>query len=363
MNEKVTIHNLVESLVKRHSISEADAEAFVKLFFNLIKDGLLKDSYVEIDPLGTFKLVQSEKENNLEKSDGKESQKICSHVCYIPEAALQELVNKPFSHFKAVVLNENIHFADIDETISTQKDGNEKVEEIANNPDFSSITNATAESLPNASENIGQFSEEGSNSQPEILEELKTPENELRTNNEKSRKQVYIPAIPWCVISTILLVGVLIGASAVWVLMSGRKYIPDVVISAMQEAAISRKDSCIATAEVNRKNFAVSTGKEVETMVDSLSSKRQNDEKNVLMQKEWTEILSDSIEYTIYKTKTTYTIQYGESLAKIAQKFYGNRKLWFYLLKYNKDRIKNPDNIPVGLIIQIPELIPVQGKK
>ena len=51
------------------------------------------------------------------------------------------------------------------------------------------------------------------------------------------------------------------------------------------------------------------------------------------------ETLADTVEYAITGTKTTYTIRPGESLARVAFKFYGNKN---YGLpnKYNKDIIK-----------------------
>ena len=44
-------------------------------------------------------------------------------------------------------------------------------------------------------------------------------------------------------------------------------------------------------------------------------------------------------------------------------KFYGNKKLWPYLVQHNKDIIKNADVVPVGTTIKIPELSPKADKK
>ena len=70
------------------------------------------------------------------------------------------------------------------------------------------------------------------------------------------------------------------------------------------------------------------------------------------------ETLADTVEYQITGTQTSYTIRPGESLVRVALKFYGNKKLWPYLVKHNKSIIKNPDNVPVGTTIQIPQLTP-----
>ena len=47
------------------------------------------------------------------------------------------------------------------------------------------------------------------------------------------------------------------------------------------------------------------------------------------------ETLADTVEYDITGTKTNYTLQEGESLVKLAVKFYGTKKLWPYIVKHN----------------------------
>lgn len=61
------------------------------------------------------------------------------------------------------------------------------------------------------------------------------------------------------------------------------------------------------------------------------------------------ETLADTVEYAITGTKTTYTIRPGESLVRVAFKFYGNKKLWPYLVQHNKDIIKNADVVILEL--------------
>lgn len=65
----------------------------------------------------------------------------------------------------------------------------------------------------------------------------------------------------------------------------------------------------------------------------------------------------DSTNYKIVGTKTTYTIKEGETLTRVALHFYGTKALWPYIVKHNSGVIKNPDNVPYGTIIKIPELV------
>jgi nucleoid-associated protein YgaU len=55
------------------------------------------------------------------------------------------------------------------------------------------------------------------------------------------------------------------------------------------------------------------------------------------------------------KTDRMYVVQKGDSLSRIAKKFYGNANAWKRIFEANKDQIKNPDLIQPGWKLQIPE--------
>ena len=50
----------------------------------------------------------------------------------------------------------------------------------------------------------------------------------------------------------------------------------------------------------------------------------------------------------------TYTVASGDTLSKIAKKFYGNANAWNTIFEANKDQIKNPDMIHPGQVLKIP---------
>ncbi len=64
----------------------------------------------------------------------------------------------------------------------------------------------------------------------------------------------------------------------------------------------------------------------------------------------------DSASYKITGTKTKYTIKEGETLTRVSLRFYGTKAMWPYIVKHNPKVIKNPDNVPYGTTIEIPEL-------
>lgn len=54
-------------------------------------------------------------------------------------------------------------------------------------------------------------------------------------------------------------------------------------------------------------------------------------------------------------TDRMYTVQGGDSLSKIAKKFYGDANSWKRIFEANKDIVKNPDLIQPGWKLRIPE--------
>ena len=50
----------------------------------------------------------------------------------------------------------------------------------------------------------------------------------------------------------------------------------------------------------------------------------------------------------------TVPLTAGSSLRQIAEEYYGDRVFWVYIYEYNKDKIKNYNNIPVGTEIRLP---------
>ena len=49
-----------------------------------------------------------------------------------------------------------------------------------------------------------------------------------------------------------------------------------------------------------------------------------------------------------------YTIVAGDTLSKIAQKFYGNGNAWKAIFAANRDKISNPNLIHPGQVLRIP---------
>jgi nucleoid-associated protein YgaU len=56
-------------------------------------------------------------------------------------------------------------------------------------------------------------------------------------------------------------------------------------------------------------------------------------------------------------TKATHILQPGETLTRVSLKFYGTKDLYPYIVSYNRNVILDPNNVPVGTTLRIPELV------
>lgn len=498
MNDKVTLQDLAVELAKRHQLEGADAESFIKMFFTLIEDGLAADKYVKIKGLGAFKLTEVDSRESIDVNTGKRIEiQSYTKVSFTPDAAMKNLINRPFSHFEPVILNEGTtmeameaglqpeeaDMEDADESEAAGEDievpeateqasaGEEEQSEPTESvePEETAaaetasvapvvlpteesaipVASVDAEPVAEAPESVVPVeSEETGDEKPvgpietaesleqtetlspesvesqgvaEVVEPMDTPEtadketdtviadesestepivektvettvlNHTEVPQEQKRPFCY----PWCMIAAILLIGVLVGGVACWILMSGRRYIPENIYRKImaQEEMLGQHpsgekpavgfqqpaaDTTLVTAQetdtvnnpVEQQGTAVQPASRIEnkekqqsetTVIKPVASEKTSvAEKNKQGGAATTKVetLADTVEYTITGTKASHTIQPGESMVKLAARFYGNKKLWPYIARYNRENIKNANNVPVGTVVKIPELKP-----
>jgi nucleoid DNA-binding protein len=111
---KVTIQELSRILVEKNRLSTREASEFATQMFQLILERLQQNDQVKIKGLGTFKIISVEARESVSVRTG-ERVVIDSHakVSFTPDTVMKELVNRPFSQFETVVLNDGVEFADM----------------------------------------------------------------------------------------------------------------------------------------------------------------------------------------------------------------------------------------------------------
>lgn len=98
--------------------------------------------------------------------------------------------------------------------------------------------------------------------------------------------------------------------------------------------------------------------------VESLAKEGKNESQTIFCVVEITESLSeksikditpsDTTDYTLEGTLVTHELKSGETIILLAKKYYGDKRLWPYIVKYNW--MKDFDNVAVGQMINIPIL-------
>lgn len=124
---KFLISDIATILAEKHGMSIKDAEGFVSCLFDVVNDGLRYEKLVKIKGLGTFKVIDVKERASVDVNTG---ERIVidgrSKITFTPDSVLKELVNKPFSQFETVVLNDGVTFDDINS--SEDKDDDQQSE-------------------------------------------------------------------------------------------------------------------------------------------------------------------------------------------------------------------------------------------
>jgi DNA-binding protein HU len=112
---KSVIQIIATAIAKKHNISIAHALSFVEAFFMVIGDELKRGNQVKVKGLGTFKVQTVKPRESVNVNTG-ERVLIKGHdkISFTPDASMKELVNKPFSQFETVVINDNVNVEELE---------------------------------------------------------------------------------------------------------------------------------------------------------------------------------------------------------------------------------------------------------
>ena len=132
---KLTIQDIAKVLVEKSGLTQKEANKFATEMFSIIQQRQEEDELVKIKGFGTFKIINVEARESVSVRTG-ERVMIDSHakVTFTPDTVMKELVNKPFSQFETVVLNDGVEFDDVaednEEDVAPVEDVISPVEEL-----------------------------------------------------------------------------------------------------------------------------------------------------------------------------------------------------------------------------------------
>lgn len=388
MDEKLLIQDIINLLAEKQGMERAEAEALVKAMLELVESALATDKYVKIKGLGTFKLTEVESRESVHVNTG-ERIEIQGHtkVSFTPDNAMKELINKPFSHFEPVVLNEGVNLEAMmatDEPVDEQETSVETpmIEETLAETPVVEETVAIVEETEVKEEPVAVIEpdsepviEEPLAEEPaeEIIEEPKAEaieeevkmetidEIEEKVTSEETAQPVVEEPVPVSepvkekdTKTTRVLMGIIVVL--VLIILFGFYWL----FLRSDDVTPSPKTANPPLVEEKTDVAPVVTPTPVEEKVeetpkaDTVVAVKKPVSKPVSSAPVAT--LSDTLEYEIVGTQTSHTLQEGETLIKLAVRFYGSKNFWPYILQHNRSIIKDADRVPIGTTLQIPAL-------
>ena len=352
MNEKITLQDIVNLLCERQGISPKEAETFVRTMFDLIEEALTNEKYVKIKGLGTFKLTEVNSRESVHVNTG-ERIEIQGHskVSFTPDTSMKELINKPFSHFETVVLNEGVELEDtvVEDTETPETEAMVTMEETVVTPIEETIIEEPVVETPTIEEPIVE-EPTVEEPKPEVPVEVTTEETKeeepISIEKAEETPKAFVPQdkekkvsrILWGIIVVLILI-ILFGFY--WLFM--RSDTTEVAPTIPEQEEVTEPAPVVK--EVKQPEDTLEIVPYVELPAEELRNERVPS-------------LADTLDYQIIGTKEEYTLQKGETIIRASVKYFGTKKYWPYIVKHNMDVLKDPDNIPAGVHIKIPVLTP-----
>ena len=391
MNEKITLQDLVELLSEQKDMTKKNADAFLRCMFDLIEEALTNEKYVKIKGLGTFKLTEVDSRESMNVNTG-ERIEILGHtkISFTPDTTMKELINKPFSHFETVILNDGVELEDtpFDIEPKVEEMADEMVEKIIEEPQVEVepvvevkvevaeepvVSPVVDEPIP-VEEVSESVEEEPKEIEAAVVEEPEVPEpvvieekpveveekvepieeemsEEVSISEEKVevKPEIFVPEAPRAenkttfkvLIGIIVVLLLIILFGVYWIFFRQEK-----VDTNWEYTALVKETASVVQVEeqqaVKEDTLLVSE----DTMVVQP------------VQEEQTMVLPEDVVYEITGTITTLTLEPGQTLVKLALKYYGSKNFWPYIVQHNPDVIKDADRVPKGATIKIPKLEP-----
>ena len=339
METKITIHDLSLALVQRAGLHSSEADEFTRAFFNLIAEKVLEDKMVKVKGLGGFKLIDMSDRESVDVNTG-ERILIPGHakISFTPDGTLRDQVNKPFADFQTVILNEGTSIEDM-----------EKIEEEPVTEDDIVVDDeervlqderpATDESEENLTFPEDEVKESDDEDVPAV--EL-APVTTLSGVSESERNVPSVKIIhkglsPWFTLVYVLLTLFLMALS--YYVGYHRLLAPEP--SDSMSARVSQE------VKPNESSPAVQPQKP--SPVDSVAEARR---RILNIANQYPQVPGGK--YLIVGTRRVHIMKVGDSLLKLALKEYGHKDFAQYIIIYNQ--FSNPDVIPVGYEVKLPEL-------
>ena len=336
MDKKINLSQLADLLSQAGGMSKAASEQFVKSFFDIISQSVLEDGIVKVKGLGTFKLMQMEDRESVNVNTG-ERFTIEGHqkISFVPDAELKDRINKPFAAFETVEISEEqaAELSKIEEE-QEEADSEPKVKEVTQKRFTRFILKfllwisiiivvlglalyllwpVVGCKVLSFFDNHGQKAQTTDVASPDAEKAVPTKEvkpEEIAQPAKEETKPAAEPAKP----------------------------------------ATTIKPAATKPATTTKPASTTATKPRETTQISQVFTLNKQDEAKDLS----CYTAADTVNYRIVGQLTVHTMQKGETLTKIALQYYGSKKLWPYIAKYNG--FSSFNDMKPGTIVKVPRL-------
>lgn len=349
MDRKRLLQDLIDGLSVSRNIRKKEAEDFVRYYFDTIQQALLSDRMVKVTKLGTLKLVEVEARSSVNVNTG-EAVVIPEHlkISFQPETAFKEAINKPFAHFEPIETPS--------EKETTQHNTLHSEQAPVETPP---ITTHTPYVEPQFTRNAEEDVDDEPVSEPveqpniqDLLEHLTTNEHTMKPKPSHRPVRTYL-----LVVSGILI----IAGLTYWSIVSNQSAKKDISKKLKLIEAFNDEEMTGFTEEpvlIENPDVSETLAPETETTTDKTDSGIRAGQTPATAS---TNKGTGKAEQAAVKRSipSNVIIGPGDRLTKIALTYYGHKVYWVYIYMENKDNLPNPNDIPVGTTIRLPEIHPV----
>ena len=354
MNNRLAIQDLAGLLAEYTGKDKNSSERFLREFIAVVSEGVYTDKLVKVKGLGTFKIIPVEKRESIHVNTG-ERFVIPEHYkfSFLPDKELRELVNKPFSFFETTELRENVDFTDMDvvlDELNIKETEDESIEEMIPEekhlPEEEPVVFSEEGSAVPPEEDPVVFSEEEPAGQPEdegmdtlepVVDERSdssgpdSPSEEVETGPDAERKKPRTKRIAVVSMFVFLLMLFNIG------LYLNRTYFFEKEKEPLRIDTVFPKGETVATEAVPDTTIVFANEDSSQTVGETTV--------------ENPEVESEAVSP---KVIARVKIEPGSRLTLISLKYYGSKLFWVYLYEYNRAVITDPNNVPIGTVIEVP---------